>query len=74
MSVLPPKYASIRVRMTVVDRDVLVLRAQRAGVTLSAVIRQACLEFIQRRVEKDRIAAPVAKRAYPHSSDGQEGL
>lgn len=76
MTLVPPKYAAIRVRMTAADKEALMARAQRDDVPLSVVIRRAVRHYLNqgapRPVEptRTRVWNP-GNSAMPKSSDGE---
>lgn len=46
MTLVPPKYAAVRVRLTQADRDALAARAVREDVPMSVLIRRAIRKYM----------------------------
>lgn len=75
MTMVPPKYAAVRVRLTQADKDALSARAQRDDVPLSVVIRRAIRQYLNqgapRPVEPFRQTGQI-RSAMPTSANGTE--
>ncbi len=74
MTLVPPKYAAVRVRLTQADKDALISRAHRDDVPLSVVIRRAIRHYLN--TPKDAVRtqpAYIQPGKYLSSASGLEG-
>lgn len=69
MTMVPPKYAALRVRVTEADRQTLVARAQRDGVPVSVVMRRAFRAYLNQPIG----LSPKPTPRYLAATDGRDG-